>query len=212
VTPSKTLLVAVACALLAAGATPAARADMIYNLTFDSCTGGCGPQASFGTIDLHAVNPTTMQITVSLLNGNKFVTTGSHTGFAFNLQGSNATLGTLPTNWVNGGSPVAEPALGVFSNGIDCTHGNTNNNRGCAGSNPWGGTLQFDVSQASGLTYSDFVGNSNGFFFAADIISGTTGLTGLVGSTGPVPEPSSLLLVGSGLVGVTWSLRRKLRL
>lgn len=212
-TPSKTLLVAVVFALLAAGATPAARADVIYNLTFDSCSGGCGPQASFGTIDLHAVNPTTVQITVSLLNGNKFVTTGSHTGFAFNVQGSGATLGALPTNWVNGGSPITEPALGVFSNGIDCTHGNTNTHRGCAGSDSWSGALQFDVSRASGLTYSDFVGNSSGFFFAADIISGTTGLTGLVGSTGPVvPEPSSLLLVGSGLVGVAWSLRRKLRL
>jgi hypothetical protein len=210
---SKTLLVAIAFAVLAAGAAPAARADIIYNLTFDSCTGGCGPQVSFGTVDLHAINPTTMQVSVSLLNGNKFITTGSHKAFAFNIQGSAVTLGTLPTSWANAGPLVTEPALGIFSNAIDCTHGNSNTKKGCTGSNPWSGTLQFTISRVAGLTYSDFVANKEGFLFAADIISGTTALTGLVGSTdpsSPMPESSSLLLIGSGLIGVVWNFRHKL--
>ena len=50
---------------------------------------------------------------------------------------------------------------------------------------------------------------------ATGISPAATGRTGSVGSIGPgspVPKPSSLLLVGSGLIGVVWFLRRKLGL
>ena len=147
-------------ALLAIGAT-AAHADTIYNLTLDGCSAPdlCGPQASFGTINLHQFSSIDVQITVSLLNGNRFLTTGSHNGFTFNVMGGGATVGTLPTGWVVASAPVIQPAFGLFTNGIDCAMGNTNPNSGCAGDNPWDGTLQFDVTRGSGLLLTDFVGN-----------------------------------------------------
>jgi len=148
------LLSALAVLVLALSMAPAAYADAIYNLTADGCTPGCGPQSSFGTVTLHPVNSTTVQISVSLLNNNVFVTTGTHDGFTFNIQGGAVTVGTLPTGWLDVGGPVTEPAFGTFSNGIDCTMGNSNAKRGCAGNNPWVGTLQFNVSRASGLTLS----------------------------------------------------------
>jgi hypothetical protein len=152
-----------------------------------------------------------MQLSVSLLNGNKFLTTGSHTGFAFNIGGTAVTVGTLPTGWANHGANT-EPGFGNFSDGVNCTHGNTNTHSGCAGSNPWVGTLQFDVTRASGLTYSDFIANNDGIFFAVDIISGTTGLTGLVASNSTqttTPEPSTMGMVGSGLLLGFFQLRRR---
>jgi hypothetical protein len=141
--PGKNLMFSLAVmsvALLAIGATPA-HADAIYNFTLDGCTGGCGPQASFGTIDLHQVSSTDVQITVSLLNGNAFLTTGAHQGFAFNIQGGAVTVGTLPSGWGNPQTNISQPGFGSFSNSIDCLMGNSNNHNGCAGSNPWVGTL-----------------------------------------------------------------------
>ena len=204
-------LAVLALGLFVTGAAPAAHADALFNFTLDGCSGGCGPQTSFGTINLHSVDAQTVQITVSLLNGNQFVTTGSHTGFSFNIQGGAVTVGTLPTGWADAGGPVTQPGFGVFSNGIDCTNGNSNKKKGCDGSNTWVGTLQFEVSRASGLTLSDFVENKKNNLFAVDILSGTTGNTGLVAANlSSVPELQTLALLGTGVLGIAGVLRRKL--
>jgi hypothetical protein len=191
---------------------PAAHADAIYNFTYDGCSGGCGPQDPFGTVTLHQVDLETVQISVSLLNNNHFVTTGSHTGFAFNILGGAVTVGTLPDGWVNKGAN-SEPGFGDFTGGINCAHGNQNGKSGCAGSNQWVGDLIFDVSRAGGLSLDDFGVNGSGFLFATDILSGTTGNTGLVAADGGnngVPEPGTLAMLGSGLLGLGVMVRRKL--
>src|SRR4029078_528097 len=55
--------------------------------TSDHCTGGCGPQATgFATITGTQAGTDTVDITITLLNGNKFVDTGLH-AFTFNLIG-----------------------------------------------------------------------------------------------------------------------------
>jgi hypothetical protein len=58
---------------LAVLAAPAARADLIYQLTDDGRSGGCGPQISFGQADLHTVTATEVEVTVTLFNGNEFL-------------------------------------------------------------------------------------------------------------------------------------------
>lgn len=189
---------------------PAAKADLISNLTFDSCTGNCGPQASFGTVTVHNLDSTTVSITVTLLNGNEFVTTGTHTGFAFNVsKPATVDTATLPLHW-SAVTSITEPALGDFSNGVNCDQGNSNSKSGCAGSNPFVGTLTFHVL---GVQESDFISNGS-YYFAADILSGTTGKTGLVGAPGvtvttQVPEPASLMLLGSGLSAAALRLRKR---
>lgn len=202
-------LFVIALALSALILAPAARADAIYYLTYDGCTGGCGPQDSFGTVTLHGVDANTVEITVSLLNNNKFVTTGSHVGFAFNVQGDAVTLGTLPTGWADAGINLHEDGFGTFSNGINCIQGNSNAKSGCAGDNPWVGDLIFNVSRATGLTLDDFVLDAAGYSFSADILSGTTGLTGPVASAEPVPEIGTLAMIGTGVLALAGALRRR---
>ena len=209
---SRVILFLFAAALSGTLLAPAAHADLIYSFTYDGCSNGCGPQDSFGTVNLSQVNPTTVDISVSLLDGNKFVSTGSHTGFAFNFVGGNVNVGELPDGWSDAGAKIAEAGLGMFSHGITCDAGNSNDKRGCAGSNPWAGALEFQVSRATGLSVTDFQINGGGYTFAADILSGTNGKTGLVAAgVADVSEPSTLVLLGSGLVSLAGMLSNKFR-
>jgi hypothetical protein len=209
---SKALLFLFAAVVSNALLTPAAHADITYNFTYDGCSAGCGPQDSFGTVNLSQVNPATVDISVSLLNGNKFVDTSRYTSFAFNFAGRNITVGALPDGWFDAGAKVSEPGFGVFAHAITCDTGNSSGKQGCAGNNPWAGVLDFEVSRASGLSVADFQTNGGGYTFATDIFSGTNSKTGLVGANVAfVPEPAALALVGSGLLSLAWKLSSKFR-
>jgi hypothetical protein len=225
-TRSVFLFALAALALTALGRDGSAKADAIYNLTYDSCTGGCGNgqgtnNNSFGYVDLHQVSSTQVSVTLQLTDPAYFVNTGNgtnHAPFAFNvdqtvaISGLADASGTPSTFFSAGALNQGVSGLGSFTNEIACT----NNCPNGASNGGAGNLLSFTVTGSSPLSLTDFVANSGGFFFAADII-GPSGKTGEVaantaptitgGGSTPVPEPSSLALLAGGLLGIQ-GLRR----
>ena len=172
-----------------------AKADIIFHLTYDGCSGGCGngqgtTNNDFGYIDLHQVDATHVLLTEQLNTGvdldTDFVNTGNgsnHEPLAFNITGASVTItGVSPSTYFTVG-PTGDTisGMGVFSNTIACT---SNCPSGGSGADLLGDQLMFTTSDGSSLSLSNFTQSTGGFFFASDII-GPSGLTGEVGATGP---------------------------
>lgn len=206
-----------------------AKADAIYNLNYDGCSGGCGTNGqgssnnSFGYVDLHQVNATQVTVTLNLTAPNYFVNTGNgsnHAPFSFNtatgvaISGLTDQTGSPSTFFTVGTSNASISGLGSFAYSIACTSNCPNG----ASNGGAGNLLSFTVTATSGvLSLSDFTANSSGYFFAADII-GPAGRTGEVAAnqapttTGgtTVPEPASLMELATSLMalGAARFLRR----
>ncbi len=205
-----------------------ADADQVYTLNYDSCTGGCSTNGQgssnddFGYIDLQQVNSSTVLVTVQLNTSvaldTDFVDTGNgsiHTPLAFNVDKSITISNLSPSTYFTvGPSPDAISGLGTFSNTIACT---SNCPQGGGGGDTIGDQMIFTTTDGSTLSLLDFVPNSSGFYFAADVI-GPSGNTGEVAVSGPgtstqttVPEPSAITIFGSALLGLGLLRRRSLR-
>jgi len=211
--------VGLAIAVLAAGlllAAPAARADSItYEFTSCHITGGCGT-APYGTVTL-TQNGTTVDVTVHLNDGSKFVQTGSGDQYAVKFElssGFTVTVDqTVPGQTLavtyDSSNTLDGDGTGNFNFGI-CA---TTTGGACAqigGGAGFTNDITFHVASA---TISDFIANDKGNFFVADILSGQTGKTGPVDVSGTqVAEPGTLLLLGSGVIAVElWRRARGLR-
>jgi PEP-CTERM motif len=220
------LMLMVAAALMLA--CPAFADTATFTLNLGNGTGGLlptnsGANGGYGTVTLTLVDSTHISFNIQGFNG---VPTGSATStdyrisdFGFNAaSGFVGTLscGSVTTGWT-GNCSASGNLDGMGSYGFIVAGPN--------GSADPGDHLQFIVTVAGGtfssvnnLVGSTNGGNCTGCSFAAEIFPFQDGTiqtsTGFAGVDGPAitqtPEPGTLAMFGSGLVGLAGVIRRRL--
>ena len=180
----------------------------------DHCTGGCltNQPNGGGTVTVTQTGLNTLAFDIELANGNQFVNTGFDASFGFNLSNiaSITYSGITPVGFtIPGGNPQSAGSLhmdgtGFFSFGLE--------GFGTGGSSPDGSSLKFTIT-AAGLDLSDLTTNAAGQFFAADVLSGTTGNTGAIDvstvTMSSVPEPSTWAMMLLGFFGIGFMAYRR---
>jgi hypothetical protein len=177
-------------------------AILTVQLTQADPSAGLGP-GPYGTVTVTDISGG-VTVDVTLSAGEKFVNTGGpHSSFAFNLNLQPTTFGALPSGFTYK-APAGDTPWGTFTNGVDVI--------GQGGTNALAGPLDFTLLGTSFST-ANFVNNTLGHIFAADILIVSTGATGAVtgpGGVSSVPEPSTWAMMILGFLGVGFvAYRRK---
>jgi len=201
-------------ALVTLASATLARADTV---TLVLNTGSTLPSKHFGTITLPTNGSGGIVVNIQLDPGNRIVHTGFDASVAFNsTTGGQIGVTGLPGTYslVNSGNPssIGMDGFGTFQYGILFGP-----NGGGAGTDS---SLTFTLTRVGGFNnVGQLLLNSTNppgtlmSSWAIDIICDSCqGATGVVGTNGEtVPEPASMLLLGSGLLGIAAGVRKRIR-
>lgn len=207
--------------VLAIGAVPAVADTITFtiNLGNSALSGFSGPFAEV-SVNLTSATDATITFTSDTNSGNIYlIGDGGSVGINVNaaswtisgIIGSNAGTGFTPGPWSDGGGGN-EDGWGSFNQTINSFDGFTHSSD----------TISFDLTNTGGTWASAanvLTPNAQGFDVAAHIFVTASPADAANGALatgfavdGPaVPEPGSLALLGSGLIGLAGVLRRKVR-
>ena len=193
-------------AVVALGSAAVANADaVLINTPNSGLAGSPGPYATV----TYVLNGGNIDVTVQMTAGFEAFGTGiGNNGiFGFNVVGSTAGLNItgLPAGWSFAPAGGQMDGFGNFDVTLSCC-------------NPPDGvqSFSFTISRTGGFSSASdiFEANSSGAHFAIHIAPTNGNPTGFAADTGTpseVPEPASMLLLGTGLATLGAGLRKRFK-